>query len=623
MTWTAFSRRGNAWRAGVSQNPRAKVGAAAVNQAPVNTVPGAQTVEQDSSVVITGISVADADAGGASIQIQVSVSHGALTLASTTGLTFSVGDGTSDASMTFTGTIANINTALASVTYVPTAAYAGSDTLSLTTNDLGNTGTGGAQSDTDTVAITVLAKLPVANLTVYYGMDQIVTAAMTDYGTKTLHSTLVGSPTVAAGSVGNAVTFNGSSQNATIPYDGSLDSGGFLSASQTVVCHFKCSAFFVFFSHRTTFGYYFAITTTGPHIQFRKLDSGTLIESDVGSTNFCDNAWHDAVFIYTQYATCEVYIDGVSQGTVDCSGLTAGTGGSNGADPLIAKLGASFWPGSLDEFAVFNVAFTSLQAQRVNALRLAGTSIKTHLALKDILEDTITINSVTVNSSGRYRGQDATTSSWIPTTGDTLPIASTGSDPTFATETTLQPPARTLVTFPDGKVYRASSSTTLDLTTEDLCIELVYTHVSESSKRLAAKRPSAGGVGWELVTLTGADRLRFSYSDGTTSVNANTGTLTAGTTYHVMVFIDRSQTGTNGAQIYVNGALSNSTSNSVVNSLTNSAKFAIGSDSDLAAKCTQSLAFLQIFKSSSWFAGGAQNGTDWLAISSARYNRLT
>src|SRR5678809_367430 len=59
--------------------------------------------------------------------------------------------------MTFTGTVAAVNTALDGLTYSPTANYNGGDTLSITTDDLGNTGSGGALSDTDTVAITVAA----------------------------------------------------------------------------------------------------------------------------------------------------------------------------------------------------------------------------------------------------------------------------------------------------------------------------------------------------------------------------------------------------------------------------------------------------------------------------------
>ena len=59
--------------------------------------------------------------------------------------------------MTFTGTLANINTALNGLSFAPTANYNGAASLQIVTNDQGNTGSGGALTDTDTVNITVIA----------------------------------------------------------------------------------------------------------------------------------------------------------------------------------------------------------------------------------------------------------------------------------------------------------------------------------------------------------------------------------------------------------------------------------------------------------------------------------
>ncbi len=87
------------------------------------------------------------------------MTNGTLSLGDASQVDFSclgcTGDGTADASMTFTGTLAAINAALAGTAYHPTLNFNGSDTLTITTNDQGNTGSGGAQSDTDTVDITV------------------------------------------------------------------------------------------------------------------------------------------------------------------------------------------------------------------------------------------------------------------------------------------------------------------------------------------------------------------------------------------------------------------------------------------------------------------------------------
>ena len=57
--------------------------------------------------------------------------------------------------VTVTGSQANINTALNGLVFAPTGNFNGSANLTVTTNDQGNTGSGGALTDVDSVAITV------------------------------------------------------------------------------------------------------------------------------------------------------------------------------------------------------------------------------------------------------------------------------------------------------------------------------------------------------------------------------------------------------------------------------------------------------------------------------------
>src|SRR5205085_413753 len=62
-----------------------------------------------------------------------------------------------DGSMTFTGTLAAINAALNGLVYAPSANFNGPTSIQLTTEDLGNNGSGGNLSDTDTIAVNVVA----------------------------------------------------------------------------------------------------------------------------------------------------------------------------------------------------------------------------------------------------------------------------------------------------------------------------------------------------------------------------------------------------------------------------------------------------------------------------------
>lgn len=128
----------------------------AVDDAPVNHVPGAQIGVLNTSLVFSTatsnlISISDVDAGSDPVQVTLKATDGTLTLSSTSGLSFSAGDGTDDALMTFTGTIANINLALNGMRNLTF----GTGVITITTNDLGRNGSGGPLSDTDTIAVTV------------------------------------------------------------------------------------------------------------------------------------------------------------------------------------------------------------------------------------------------------------------------------------------------------------------------------------------------------------------------------------------------------------------------------------------------------------------------------------
>ena len=94
----------------------ATINLTAVNDAPVNTIPGSQTTSVNTALTFgtaTGnpIAISDADAASASMQVSLTITNGNLSLSRTTGLSFTSGDGSSDTAMTFTGSLANINAA--------------------------------------------------------------------------------------------------------------------------------------------------------------------------------------------------------------------------------------------------------------------------------------------------------------------------------------------------------------------------------------------------------------------------------------------------------------------------------------------------------------------------------
>ena len=103
-----------------------------------------------------GVWIGDVDAGTSEVQVKLTGTNGTVTLGDTSGLTFSVGDGTDDATMTFKGTVEEVNEALNGMSFLPTLDYNGTlAKITIATSDLGASGTGGAKTTTDTINITV------------------------------------------------------------------------------------------------------------------------------------------------------------------------------------------------------------------------------------------------------------------------------------------------------------------------------------------------------------------------------------------------------------------------------------------------------------------------------------
>jgi uncharacterized delta-60 repeat protein len=122
-----------------------------VNDAPVNTVPAAFDTPSNTDHAITGLSVSDPDS--TSLTTTLSVNHGTLTVGAIGGVTV---DGNGTGSVTLTGSVAQIDAALAnSVLYHSAAGFHGADVLTVLTSDGDET-----LQDTDTVAINVTAKNP-------------------------------------------------------------------------------------------------------------------------------------------------------------------------------------------------------------------------------------------------------------------------------------------------------------------------------------------------------------------------------------------------------------------------------------------------------------------------------
>ncbi|WP_110656526.1 VCBS domain-containing protein [Salinicola halimionae] len=163
----------------------ADIGYVELNDAPVNDLPtDAPSGDEDTSIAIDGLSISDPDArdssdqaGANDLEVVLSVTQGTLAIANAGGSQIA---GNNSNTVTLSGTVDEINTTLASLSYLGNANVNGTDTLTITTHDHGNFGDNpdssegngipGESSDDDlididtlTITINAVNDAPVAN----------------------------------------------------------------------------------------------------------------------------------------------------------------------------------------------------------------------------------------------------------------------------------------------------------------------------------------------------------------------------------------------------------------------------------------------------------------------------
>jgi Ca2+-binding RTX toxin-like protein/subtilisin-like proprotein convertase family protein len=163
----------------------------------LNVTTASNTTNEDTSLVFSSannnpISVTDIDS--ATVTVDLSITDGTLSLSTLSGL---IGSGNGTNTLSYNGTLADINAALNGLTYAPTADFNGTSALTITTND-------GTSTDTDTVSITVNPVNDEPGFTP--GANQTVTA---NAGQKTVTNWATGfNPGPADESSQTALTYN-------------------------------------------------------------------------------------------------------------------------------------------------------------------------------------------------------------------------------------------------------------------------------------------------------------------------------------------------------------------------------------------------------------------------------
>lgn len=154
-----------------------------VNDGPVVTAPGALTLDAGTTLgFASSLQIQDIDSGELPLQVTLAVSHGQL----------QIGDLAAGSSLVLTGSVSELNAQLEQLLYRPAAGYAGNDALTIVVDDQGNTGAGGALTDSVTVELTV-TPVSVEPITVILGLQTDTGSNSTDGITSV--ATIVGTVT--------------------------------------------------------------------------------------------------------------------------------------------------------------------------------------------------------------------------------------------------------------------------------------------------------------------------------------------------------------------------------------------------------------------------------------------
>ena len=216
----------------------------------------------------------------------------------------------------------------------------------------------------------------------------------------------------------------------------------------------------------------------------------------------------------------------------------------------------------------------------------------------DRLDPQLTINSITVSPTFRYKGGDATASSFPAWTfGSALTLGGTGSVPSLNQGSPLLGTNDDSFTgIVSGKAFEGTVNT-YNLGTSDFVLEIVFEHTTTGYSLVG--KVATGEAYWEVFVAASGLRLTIQDAGAAHTANITSAALTEGSWNHAMVFVDRS----GSAQWYVNGAASGSaTAVSTVNSISNTTnKFILGGrDGSAGQTYVKRIAYQALWVGNNW-----------------------
>lgn len=207
----------------------------------------------------------------------------------------------------------------------------------------------------------------------YYAFDENFGTVAHDATLNNDHASLTNSPAWVGGKIGRGLSFNGTSQSASIPSSAQNDSETMTVSAWIKTTQVPSAATPLVSKQGGASAYPFSLQLEPSGVVGFAASDGTHTPTVQSSATVNDGAWHHIVGVRTKGSTLKLFVDGAPQGSVADNTTTVSTNSS--AVGIAKEAGnANYYAGVIDEVKLFNVALTDQEVANDYAAENAGVT---------------------------------------------------------------------------------------------------------------------------------------------------------------------------------------------------------------------------------------------------------
>lgn len=245
------------------------------------------------------------------------------------------------------------------------------------------------------------------------------------------------------------------------------------------------------------------------------------------------------------------------------------------------------------------------------------------------LSPALTINGTTVYPTLRYKGGDATATTWAPWGyGETLTLQS-GTAPSYNQGSPLLGSLDDSVKFNGGGYYTGGTSIGT-ITTHHFAIEIIIEVSGGGTLMVLSKRKAGTLGGWWVYASAGYLTLGVRDDGGAGDTDLTSDYVGIGNIVYAIAFINPAENSTKGSRWFINGAVDSvaATNFSAVGSITSEGYLSVGSQLGTPASGVsvydKRILYCSMWQCLNWNNANADTAiAEWATIAAERFAKLT